>query len=365
MASAMIIDSHKAQLMDQKGEHPTTEFPFVKPNLLVMIPTTGTSTSDTSTTSSVEMEADDKPTTLTHSYSDSEWKVLYALVNAKVGTYMDFEEKEIGDFVAAEANTDAHHVFMQSWTARVTSMLNSSNTKNEPTNAPGSPTGGSIGLSGKSPANLTKSYGRRLHRRRMVADCKALRAQIYEFEQEFAKKYNRQPKAQDRGLMQTVYSKYRDLKREIRDSAATDIQRVIRGYAARNKLVGENRIFFRRVKSTSGHVSNSSAMEISSSSGNNTEKGNKAGAKDASDGSSNGSSSGDVFTKFRDLFEQKKELKKKLKKFDEDFLEQNGRQPKKADKEVIRPMYQKYHEVGHIFIQFNPVIFSLLVEKFY
>ncbi len=45
------------------------------------------------------------------------------------------------------------------------------------------------------------------------------------------------------------------------------------------------------------------------------------------------------------MLEQKKDLKKKLKKFDEDFLEQNGRAPKKADKEVIRPMYQKYHEL--------------------
>lgn len=52
-----------------------------------------------------------------------------------------------------------------------------------------------------------------------------------------------------------------------------------------------------------------------------------------------------MFAKFRDFLEQKKDLKKKLKKFDEDFLEQNGRAPKKADKEVIRPMYQKYHEV--------------------
>lgn len=37
----------------------------------------------------------------------------------------------------------------------------------------------------------------------------------------------------ERGNMQAVYVKYRDLKREIRDNAATDIQRVIRGYRSR------------------------------------------------------------------------------------------------------------------------------------
>ncbi len=36
--------------------------------------------------------------------------------------------------------------------------------------------------------------------------------------------------------MQSTYVKYRELKREIRDSAATDLQRVIRGYLTRKAL---------------------------------------------------------------------------------------------------------------------------------
>jgi hypothetical protein len=284
-------------------------------------------------------------------------------VNAKTGTYMEFEEKEISDFVNSEASTDAHHVFMQSWAAKVASLLSAASSTSatkssgDAANAPSSPSGASIGL--QKGANLSKSYARRIHRRRMVADCKALRAQIYEFEQEYAKRYNRQPKTQDRGMMQTVYSKYRDLKREIRDCAATDIQRAIRGYLARSALIRENRLFFRRLKPTivgSSSSVSSAAMEVASSSG--SEKmgigGKFLSFKDTLDESStiggnvsdaNQSAATEIFGKLRDILEQKKDLKKKLKKFDEDFLEQHGRQPKKADKEVIRPMYQRYHEV--------------------
>lgn len=58
--------------------------------------------------------------------------------------------------------------------------------------------------------------------------------------------------------MQAVYIKYRDLKREIRDNAATDVQRVVRGYLAR-KALG-----FRISKKTSGgnrYSSSSSGMK--------------------------------------------------------------------------------------------------------
>lgn len=54
----------------------------------------------------------------------------------------------------------------------------------------------------------------------------------------------------------------------------------------------------------------------------------------------------ELLVKYRELAEQKRDLKKRLKKFDEDFATQHGRAPKKSDKEVIRPMYQKYHEVS-------------------
>ncbi len=49
--------------------------------------------------------------------------------------------------------------------------------------------------------------------------------------------------------------------------------------------------------------------------------------------------------KYRELLEAKRALKRMLKQFDEDFLSKKGRNPKKADKEILRPQYQQYHEV--------------------
>jgi hypothetical protein len=59
----------------------------------------------------------------------------------------------------------------------------------------------------------------------------------------------------------------------------------------------------------------------------------------------------ELIAKYRDLSENKRDLKRKLKKFDEDFLSQHHRAPKKSDKEVIRPMYQKYHEVRWLLLK--------------
>ena len=39
----------------------------------------------------------------------------------------------------------------------------------------------------------------------------------------------------------------------------------------------------------------------------------------------------EVYTKYSDLLSSKRDLKRKLKKFDEDFVAQWGRNPRKAD----------------------------------
>jgi hypothetical protein len=394
MASAMVIDSSTQRSQSAADDHnklsitisppsvsadqtphsDTSHPSYAKPNLLVLIPTPPTN-SDTASTSSAEMDADSgsanagtgsltggESKSLTHSYSDTEWKVLFALVNSKVANYMEFEEKETAEFVNNEISSDLHHVFMQSWTARMTALLAAManpvvNSASKGDSADMNSSTSSIGLGNKSGSNhaLSKSYARRLHRRKMVADCKALRAQIYEFEQEFSKKYARSPKTQDRGNMQAIYSKYRDLKREIRDGAANDIQRVVRGYQTRYRVARENGIpFFHRATSSHNkssmlsHSLNTSlnsigspnAMDVSSSSGNSR----VFSFKEVDNNSSNAANT-ELLNKLRESLDQKKDLKKKLKKFDEDFLEQHGRAPKKVDKEVIRPMYQKYHEV--------------------
>jgi hypothetical protein len=52
----------------------------------------------------------------------------------------------------------------------------------------------------------------------------------------------------------------------------------------------------------------------------------------------------DLYMRYRALLGEKRELKRKLKKFDEEFQQRRGRAPRKVDKEVMRPLYQKYHE---------------------
>lgn len=137
------------------------------------------------------------------------------------------------------------------------------------------------------------------------------------------------PKSQERGNMGNVYTKYRDLKREIRDAASTDIARVARGFLSRVKF---NKLRAQEDKKALPKTSNESKSSTPIQS------------KDISKKEANFANS-ELITKFREILDQKRELKRKLKKFDEDFLEKYGRNPKKSDKEVIRPMYQKYHEV--------------------
>lgn len=77
-------------------------------------------------------------------------------------------------------------------------------------------------------------------RRKMVHECRSLRQHITKYEKDFSLTHNRTPKGQEKGPMQPIYSKYRDMKREIRSSAAVDIQRVIRAFTCRSKLRKKN-----------------------------------------------------------------------------------------------------------------------------
>ena len=54
-----------------------------------------------------------------------------------------------------------------------------------------------------------------------------------------------------------------------------------------------------------------------------------------------------LYARYKELLGEKREMKRVLKKFDEDFALKHSRPPQKAEKEVMRPMYQKYHEIKH------------------
>lgn len=201
--------------------------------------------------------------------------------------------------------------------------------------------------------------------------------------------------------MTATYNRYRDMKRDIRNSAATDIQRVARGHLVRRRGRGDmdrstgssSRSAKSQVgaspdttppsvrrklhgnpnaaspgKSASKQQSNAMVIEDLTSTPQPVIAEAKSTPSGAAMTSSSPSSKGSavaaatpppnvsvqdqlsptgkqMYAKFKDLLLQKRTLKRKLKRFDEDFQARTGRLPKKADKEVMRPHYQKYHEV--------------------
>lgn len=438
-------------------------------------------------------------TTKDWSYSDNDWKIFHALVCHKVSRFLDFNDRERQEYMQAEAEGDGHHAVMQAWTAKVNLALHqqsSTHTKLDPSSLPPnsgahsptsspthansssgsggaasssssttsgtsssggvtSTTGGaaSTGSLGSPPIGnsilqkkhspkstmYAKSYARRNKRRKMVAECKGLRAQIQEFEQSFLMQHARMPKAQERGEMHQFYVKYRELKKEIRETAAKDMQRVARGFLSRRRVLRmvhgstsddavqvaaaqmaaamgrhispdavasgteptmvvsprEGTAVLPNNQNTKpGVISSSSAAAAAASYGSTPSSGSGSGSGSGASnatgpalvGSTAGSSSTSLTAtigsnnaggggasslpqlslqlntelctyrpsgqldedtmKFRELLYAKRDLKRMLKKFDSDFVDQFGRQPKKADKESMRPMYQKYQEVS-------------------
>jgi hypothetical protein len=164
-------------------------------------------------------------------------------------------------------------------------------------------------------------------RRRMVAECKTLRYQISNFEADWNKTHNRLPKGSERGAMQQVYTRYRDMKKEIRDNAACDIQRVARGYLLRARLAKFAVVLPYSPSRHRGGVG-----------GGPTPASPTAARQQAT-------IPPELFAKYKSLLTQKRDLKKELKMFDDQFVGTHGRAPRKSDKEVMRPLYQQYHEV--------------------
>ena len=136
--------------------------------------------------------------------------------------------------------------------------------------------------------------------------------------------------------MQAVYARYRDLKKDIRNLAAVDMQRCVRGYIVRSKSLNDLASKALTAKKSDGRASHDSSATLFQPSG-------RGGPLVTS--SAHAAAGDDLYGRYKELLSSKRDLKKRLKRFDEEFVEQWGRQPKKADKEVIRPMYQKYHEV--------------------
>ena len=238
-------------------------------------------------------------------------------------------------------------------------------------------------------------------RKRTVAACRALRAQIKRFEDAFYTLHGRPPKgAAERQPLATTYAQYREWKRAIRADAACRIQALFRGSITRGRLSksGDQRIANFIQRNRAGRLLRArkpdpivTLVPEGANSPNSFQRAygvevvmgdNRVGNKrpvsrwdpqpndqmtvDESMGYSNASPKGPQhsgpFTpraegsvassaspfSFSDItlseFQaQKRELKQQLKQYDLNFHKQHGRMPKKVEKEPIRHLYEKYN----------------------
>lgn len=235
-------------------------------------------------------------------------------------------------------------------------------------------------------------------RKRTVAACRALRAQIQRFEDAFIQLHGRPPKGTaERAPLATTYAQYREWKRAIRADAACRIQALFRGASTRWALLRSNnanasRVVLRRA----GRPNDKSPdlnlpVEISDS---DQDPSAHSGAESDSSGpgpartrhsspkwtarplrprmnieerpavpspeptmtpssrspsppstpTQQGSLTSDLATlSLPELQARKRDLKQQLKQYDMNFARRNGRMPVKAEKEPIRHLYEAYN----------------------
>jgi len=233
-------------------------------------------------------------------------------------------------------------------------------------------------------------------RKRTVAACRALRAQISRFEDAFVQTYGRPPKgASDRAPLATTYAQYREWKRAIRADAACRIQALFRGASCRWKLLrignaAVTRVIMKRAGRTGGRESVISQISLPADIVQPQQQPSEASVQQEGFGSagsqqpvappqwggqgarqrsnSNGSAEGIgtpssplPYTQspptasptqtdtsnmsFADLQARKRDLKQQLKQYDMNFARKHGRMPVKAEKEPIRHLYEAYNSL--------------------
>lgn len=258
-----------------------------------------------------------------------------------------------------------------------------------------------ISNSGSQPSHYRMLTSTAAERKRTVAACRALRAQITRFEEAFIQLHGRPPKgAAERAPLATTYAQYREWKRAIRADAACRIQALFRGASTRWMLLRSNNPQISRIIATKagrrGFISrNDSAqsqtvldeLSIPAEIGEGRPSGRgspgmdmqgtgqtivpqwggeivrrRAGSNEfattspiprpaASPVASSGSRYSEDLARLSlpELQARKRELKQQLKQYDMSFARRHGRMPVKAEKEPIRHLYERYNALkGHI-----------------
>ena len=253
-----------------------------------------------------------------------------------------------------------------------------------------------LASAGLSPAETTPtSHYKTLtstaaERKRTVAACRALRAQIQRFEDAFIQLHGRPPKgAVERAPLASTYAQYREWKRAIRADAACRIQALVRAASTRWALLRLDdpkvtRVVMRRAGRAGYSTPDLSIpAEIGRSDQPLRARTSSTGSAGSSEHSGSGShqmlapqwatkqlrprtSSGDrlagdsfsgvAYTPstpsvsaevgtLTELQARKRELKQQLKQYDMNFARQHGRMPVKAEKEPIRHLYESYNSL--------------------
>jgi hypothetical protein len=179
-------------------------------------------------------------------------------------------------------------------------------------------------------APLARARHPSAHERRLqVQRIRALRSEIQAFEGEFQGRVSsagRLPtSAAERAPAAHLYEEYRSLKQRIREDAVLHIQAVYRGARARQRSK-----FKRRGAAAAGLAAAAAA----------------AAAAAPRPSLQAGASLTPQQRELARLRDEKAQLKRQLRQFDVDFAQKHGgRQPSKAEKEHLRPLYTRYHEL--------------------
>jgi hypothetical protein len=256
-----------------------------------------------------------------------------------------------------------------------------------------------LNTTGGSTTSLPTSHYRMLtsttaERKRTVAACRALRAQIQRFEDAFIQMHGRPPKgAGDRAPLATTYAQYREWKRAIRADAACRIQALFRGASCRWSLLRVNDPSLSRViLSRAGRAGGSDSLlnriglpedtgSADASSGQVSYRpttlspqwskpsatrppASGSGSLDPSSpssvvprpnaGSPSVSPTNDADPStltFAELQTRKRELKQQLKQYDMNFAATHGRMPVKSEKEPIRHLYESYNRFKTLIVE--------------
>eukprot|EP01038_Epipyxis_sp_PR26KG_P008715 gene8715-11776_t len=286
-------------------------------------------------------------------YSEYDWKVFESLIFNRVNGFLGVTDVEFKSGRSRYSSSES----ILSNSGRLSVDMTGDNSGSTAMTLQSRPSTPQDQNDNKNSINqFDKSKANRGKRRKMVSDCKMLRSQIFDFEQDWSRRFNRVPKGNERGPMQIVYTKYRELKKEIRDLAATDIQRLVRGFISRahndhlfNTTFKTNRKN-KLIRSSNNNNNNNNNLSSGSHQTKDSNKDRLSVSTTSSLTNDNhsmafGAIPHEVYYKYRELLNTKRDFKRRLKKFDEDFLDKHKRAPRKADKEIIRPMYQKYHEI--------------------